>query len=53
MPQYAVGHLERLGAIEAALPPGLYVAGGAYRGAGIPDRVREAGAVADRVVRQD
>jgi oxygen-dependent protoporphyrinogen oxidase len=53
MPQYAVGHLELLSAIDAALPPGLYVAGGAYRGAGIPDRVREAGAVADRVVRQD
>jgi oxygen-dependent protoporphyrinogen oxidase len=53
MPQYAVGHLDLLGAIDAALPPGLYVAGGAYRGVGIPDRVREAGAIADRVVRQD
>ena len=52
MPQYAVGHLDRVGAIEAALPAGLYVAGGAFRGIGIPDRIREAGAIADRVVRQ-
>jgi len=50
MPQYAVGHLERLGAIDAALPAGLYVAGGSYRGIGIPDRIREAGAIADRVL---
>ena len=52
MPQYAVGHLDLLGTIDAALPPGLYVAGAAYRGVGIPDRIREAGAIADRVVRQ-
>jgi protoporphyrinogen/coproporphyrinogen III oxidase len=53
MPQYAVGHLDLVGAIDAALPAGLYVAGGAYRGVGIPDRIREAGAIADRVVRED
>jgi oxygen-dependent protoporphyrinogen oxidase len=53
MPQYAVGHLDRVGAIEAALPAGLYVAGCAYHGVGIPDRIREAGAIADRVVRED
>jgi protoporphyrinogen/coproporphyrinogen III oxidase len=52
MPQYAVGHLDRVGAIEAALPDGLYVAGCAYHGVGIPDRIREAGAIADRVVRE-
>ncbi|MDP9300448.1 MAG: FAD-dependent oxidoreductase, partial [Actinomycetota bacterium] len=52
MPQYAVGHLDRVAAIDAALPAGLYVAGGAYRGIGIPDRIREAGAIADRVVRE-
>jgi oxygen-dependent protoporphyrinogen oxidase len=42
MPQYRVGHLVRVEAIErrmAALP-GLYLAGGAYRGVGIPDCVR-------------
>ena len=52
MPQYAVGHLDLVSAIDASLPAGLYVAGGAYRGIGIPDRIREAGAIADRVVRQ-
>jgi oxygen-dependent protoporphyrinogen oxidase len=36
-PQYDVGHLERMDALEAMLPPGLYLAGSAYRGVGIPD----------------
>jgi len=39
MPQYTLGHLERLARIEERLQyhPGLYVAGAAYRGVGIPD----------------
>jgi oxygen-dependent protoporphyrinogen oxidase len=49
MPQYEVGHLERVDAIEQALPPGMFVVGQAYRGAGIPDCVRAAGEVAARV----
>ena len=36
-PQYDVGHLDRVAAIEAALPAGLYVTGSPYRGIGIPD----------------
>jgi oxygen-dependent protoporphyrinogen oxidase len=40
-PQYDVGHLERVDAIEAGLPGGLYVAGSAYRGVGIPDCVHQ------------
>jgi oxygen-dependent protoporphyrinogen oxidase len=40
-PQYDVGHLDRVDALEALLPPGLYLAGGAYRGVGIPDCVRQ------------
>ena len=36
-PQYDVGHLERVAALEAMLPPGLHLAGSAYRGVGIPD----------------
>ena len=40
-PQYDVGHLERVDAIEAALPAGLTVTGSAYRGVGIPDCVRQ------------
>ncbi len=39
-PQYDVGHLERIAAIERSLPPGVHVAGSAYRGVGIPDCVK-------------
>ena len=41
MPQYHVGHLARLDAIDAAVArhPGLALAGNAYRGVGIPDCV--------------
>jgi oxygen-dependent protoporphyrinogen oxidase len=41
-PQYDIGHLEHVAAIEAALPAGLSVTGSAYRGIGIPDCVRQA-----------
>ncbi len=43
MPQYNLGHVERLGTISARLPhnPGLFLAGAAYRGVGIPDCIRE------------
>lgn len=39
MPQYTLGHLNRVAAIERAVAavPGLYLAGHAYRGVGIPD----------------
>ena len=42
MPQYHVGHLARVDAIELGLArhPGLALAGGAYRGVGIADCVR-------------
>ncbi|MGL4650718.1 MAG: protoporphyrinogen oxidase, partial [Caldilineaceae bacterium] len=36
-----VGHLERVAAIEAALPRGLLVTGSAYRGLGVPDCVAQ------------
>jgi oxygen-dependent protoporphyrinogen oxidase len=39
-PQYDVGHLERMDALEKLLPPGLYLAGSAYRGVGLPDCIR-------------
>ncbi len=41
-PQYDLGHLNRIAAIEAALPPGLHVAGSAYRGVGLPDCIQQA-----------
>jgi oxygen-dependent protoporphyrinogen oxidase len=49
-PQYDAGHLERVSAIEADLPPGLYVTGSAYRGIGIPDCVHQAQQTATRVI---
>jgi oxygen-dependent protoporphyrinogen oxidase len=44
MPQYVVGHVARVERIERQLEalPGLVLAGGAYRGSGIPDTVRVA-----------
>ena len=41
MPQYHVGHLDRVATIQAlaAAIPGLYLAGAAYGGVGIPDCV--------------
>jgi protoporphyrinogen/coproporphyrinogen III oxidase len=42
MAQYEVGHLSRMAEIEARLKtlPGLYLAGNAYQGIGIPDCIR-------------
>lgn len=53
IPQYRLGHLDRVAAIESALggEPGLHVAGNAYRGIGVNDCVREARALAERLVR--
>jgi protoporphyrinogen/coproporphyrinogen III oxidase len=50
-PQPSVGHKARLRRIEGELEflPGLYVAGAAYDGVGIPDCVRQARAAAERL----
>ncbi len=50
MPQYHVGHLARVEAIERAVAglPGLGLAGSAYRGVGIADCVRSGEAAAER-----
>jgi oxygen-dependent protoporphyrinogen oxidase len=52
IPQYTVGHLERLERIEARLRsrPGLVLAGSSYRGVAINACVAEAPAVAGRVL---
>lgn len=50
MPQYEVGHLERVEAIEDSLPPGIFVTGNAYHGVGVADAVRGANDVAERVL---
>jgi oxygen-dependent protoporphyrinogen oxidase len=52
MPQYEVGHLDRVQAIENAVAqlPNLTLAGNAYRGAGIPDCIRSGEAAAEKLV---
>jgi oxygen-dependent protoporphyrinogen oxidase len=49
MPQYDVGHLDRVATIESRLAtlPGLALAGAAYRGVGIADCVRSGEAAAE------
>ena len=49
MPQYEVGHLDRVAAIERALPPGTFLVGAAYRGPGIADCVRGGNEAAEAV----
>jgi oxygen-dependent protoporphyrinogen oxidase len=51
-PQYDVGHLARVDAIEAALPKGIYVTGSPYRGIGIPDCVHQAQQTAEKALKQ-
>jgi oxygen-dependent protoporphyrinogen oxidase len=53
MPQYQVGHLQRLDRINSQLQSyrGLYLAGSAYRGIGIPDCIRDGTETAERVLR--
>lgn len=49
-PQYDVGHLERVAAIEAALPSGVFVAGSSYRGVGVPDCIHQGELAATNVI---
>ncbi len=49
-PQYDVGHLERVAAIEQALPAGLFVTGSPYRGVGLPDCVKQSQEAAAQVI---
>ena len=54
MPQYAVGHLDQVGEIEArtATHPGLALCGNSYRGIGIPDCVRSGESAAEAIAAQ-
>ncbi|MEO6119384.1 MAG: protoporphyrinogen oxidase [Terriglobales bacterium] len=51
MPQYGVGHLDRVAQMEARAAglPGLYLIGNAYRGVGIPDCVRSGKLAAEKI----
>lgn len=52
MPQYNLGHPERLKRIDAALAqqPGLALAGNGYRGIGIPDCIHSGELAADKIL---
>ena len=51
MPQYHVGHLERVQRIEQEMAkfPGLALTGNAYHGVGIPDCIHQAELTAERI----
>jgi oxygen-dependent protoporphyrinogen oxidase len=53
MAQYTVGHAQRLAEIQArvAAIPGLYLAGNAYTGIGIPDCIRMGKAAAEDILK--
>lgn len=52
MPQYTIGHLDRLAQLDAALSRygGLVLTGAGYRGVGIPDCIRDGALAAGKVV---
>jgi oxygen-dependent protoporphyrinogen oxidase len=50
MPQYEVGHLDRVGRIRERLPAGIVLTGQAYDGVGVPDVVRAAGEATEAIV---
>jgi oxygen-dependent protoporphyrinogen oxidase len=54
MPQYEVGHLDRVAEIEkqVATLPGLTLAGNSYRGAGIPDCIHSGESAAESMMKQ-
>jgi protoporphyrinogen/coproporphyrinogen III oxidase len=51
-PQYVVGHLERVDAMEQLLVPyrGIYLTGSAYRGVGVPDCIHQGALTAERIM---
>jgi oxygen-dependent protoporphyrinogen oxidase len=51
-PQYQVGHLERVEAMETMLTPyaGLFLTGSAYHGIGVPDCIHHGTQTAERVL---
>lgn len=53
--QFDVGHQDRVGEMErlAAEVPGLHLAGGAYRGIGIPDCTKSALAAVERIINRN
>lgn len=54
LPQYFVGHLDKLDALERSLKkwPGVFLAGAAYRGVGLPDCIKQAKDVVDQLLQK-
>jgi oxygen-dependent protoporphyrinogen oxidase len=52
LPQYTLGHLDRLAAVDERLAhhPGLFLGGHAFRGVGVNACIAEAQALADRIL---
>lgn len=52
LPQYRVGHNERVARIDAALAahPGLHLAGAGYRGVGVAACIRDGAVTAERII---
>ncbi len=50
LPQYAVGHVDRVARIRAGLPDGIAVAGAAYDGVGIPAVIASADRAVERLL---
>jgi protoporphyrinogen/coproporphyrinogen III oxidase len=50
MPQYELGHLDRVQRIRRSLPPGIFVVGSAFDGVGVSDLARAAEDTARRVL---
>jgi oxygen-dependent protoporphyrinogen oxidase len=50
MPQYELGHLDRVRRIREALPPGIFLVGSAFDGVGVSDLARAAEDTAARVL---
>ncbi|MHB8170434.1 MAG: protoporphyrinogen oxidase [Thermincolia bacterium] len=52
MPQYTIGHLDRMEDIEKQLTkhPGLYIVGGSYRGVGISNCIGEGSGAAEKAL---
>lgn len=53
MPQYPIGHRERLRALRSRLEkekPGVWLCGAGYEGVGIPDCIGQGQSAAERMV---
>ncbi|WP_173917000.1 protoporphyrinogen oxidase [Halobacillus sp. Marseille-Q1614] len=53
MPQYSVGHKDRMDEVDRKMDehlPGVYLAGGSYRGIGLPDCIDQGEAAVERVL---